>query len=345
MSLTDATASPVLEVRNLRAYYQMRYFGIEREVRAVDDITLHVNKNEIYGIAGESSCGKSSFIKTVAAANRPPLNVIGGSVRFSFVDRDIFALGEEELARVRWRHLSYIMQGSMNVLNPVRRIEKSFEDFAFRHIAKPAHEFRQIVEGHLERLHLQPAILRAYPHELSGGMRQRVTIALATICRPEFIIADEPTTALDVVVQKGVLSMIREVQQELGSSILFVTHDMTVHANMTDRLGIMYAGRLVEEAPTREIFANPLHPYTAHLIQSLPRIGDLSTKKALPGAPPNLAEPPEGCRFHPRCPLAMDICRRENPALTTLAPGHRAACFAASDAVQPAASRSVEARA
>jgi peptide/nickel transport system ATP-binding protein len=313
-------------------------------VRAVDGITLHVNKNEIYGIAGESSCGKSSVIKTVAAANRPPLNIIGGAVRFSFLDRDIFALGEEELARVRWKHLSYIMQGSMNVLNPVRRVEKSFEDFAFRHIGKSRAEFREIVAIHLERLHLDPAILNAYPHELSGGMRQRVTIALATICRPEFIIADEPTTALDVVVQKGVLSMIREVQQELGSSILFVTHDMTVHANMTDRLGVMYAGRLVEEAPTPEIFANPLHPSTPHLIQSLPRIGDLSTKRALPGAPPNQADPPKGCRFHPRGPLAMDIGRRENPELTTLAPGHRAACFAASDLVQPPAGAPAEAR-
>jgi peptide/nickel transport system ATP-binding protein len=341
--MTGSAPSPILAVENLRAYYQMRYFGIDREVRAVDGITLHVNRNEIYGIAGESSCGKSSFIKTVAAANRPPLNVIGGSVRFGFLDRDLLGLGEEELAQVRWKHLSYIMQGSMNVLNPVRRVEKSFEDFAFRHIAKPRPEFREVVERHLERLHLEPRILKAYPHELSGGMRQRVTIALATICRPEFIIADEPTTALDVVVQKGVLAMIREVQQELGSSILFVTHDMTVHANMTDRLGIMYAGRLVEEAPTREIFADPLHPYTAHLIQSLPRIGDLSTKKALPGAPPNLADPPRGCRFHPRCPLAMDICRRETPALTPLAPGHRVACFAAGPEVQPAAAVTAEA--
>jgi peptide/nickel transport system ATP-binding protein len=230
------------------------------------------------------------------------------------------------------------MQGSMNVLNPVRRIRKSFLDFAFRHIGRPEREFFEIVEHHLDRLHLSPEVLKAYPHELSGGMRQRVTIALATICRPEFIIADEPTTALDVVVQKGVLAMIREVQQEIGSSILFVTHDMTVHANMADRLGIMYAGRLVEEAPTREIFANPLHPYTAHLIQSLPRIGDLGPKKALPGAPPNLSAPPPGCRFHPRCPLAMDICRRENPALTTLGPGHRVACFAAGPEVRPAAS-------
>jgi len=328
-------AEPILSVRNLRAYYQMQYFGIDREVRAVDDITLQVNRNEIYGVAGESSCGKTSLIKTIAAANRPPLNVIGGSVKYSFLDRDIFRMSEDELSRVRWKHLSYIMQGSMNVLNPVRRIRKSFIDFAFRHINKPEREFFDIVARHLERLRLSPSVLKAYPHELSGGMRQRVTIALATICRPEFIIADEPTTALDVVVQKDVLAMIREVQQEMGSSILFVTHDMTVHANMADRLGIMYAGRLVEEAPTREIFANPLHPYTAHLIQSLPRIGDLSPKKALPGAPPNLSDPPAGCRFHPRCPLAMDICRRENPALTALRSGHRVACFAASSEVRP----------
>jgi peptide/nickel transport system ATP-binding protein len=339
-----SASGTILTVRNLRAYYQMQYFGIDREVRAVDDITLHVKRNEVYGIAGESSCGKTSFIKTIAAANRPPLNVVGGSARFSFLDGDIFRANEESLARVRWRHLSYIMQGSMNVLNPVRRIRKTFVDFAFRHIGQPQREFFEVVEAHLVRLRLSPSILKAYPHELSGGMRQRVTIALATICRPEFIIADEPTTALDVVVQKDVLSMIREVQQEMGSSILFVTHDMSVHANMADRLGIMYAGRLVEEAPTRDIFANPLHPYTAHLIQSLPRIGDLSLKKALPGAPPNLSDPPPGCRFHPRCPLAMDICRRENPALTPLARDHRVACFAASPEVRPASGSDPSAR-
>jgi peptide/nickel transport system ATP-binding protein len=337
-AIPDAARAPepVLTVTNLRAYYQMRYFGIDREVRAVDDVTLHVDRNEIYGLAGESSSGKTSFIKTLAAANRPPLNVIGGSVRFSFLDRDIHDLSEAALAAVRWKHLSYIMQGSMNVLNPVRRVKRSFLDFAYRHIARPMPEFIGIVEDHLDRLHLAPSVLGAYPHELSGGMRQRVTIALATICRPEFIIADEPTTALDVVVQKGVLAMIREVQREMGSSILFVTHDMAVHANMADRLGIMYAGRLVEEAPTREIFARPLHPYTAHLIQSLPRIGDLAPKKALGGTPPNLSAPPPGCRFHPRCPLAMDVCRRETPELTTLAPGHRVACFAASPEVRPA---------
>jgi peptide/nickel transport system ATP-binding protein len=158
-------------------------------------------------------------------------------------------------------------------------------------------------------------------------MRQRVTIALATVCRPEFIIADEPTTALDVVVQKDVLAMVREIQRELGSSILFVTHDMAVHANLADRLGIMYAGRLVEEGRTADIFRSPRHPYTAHLIASLPRLGDTAPKAGLSGAPPNLADPPPGCRFHPRCPRATDICRREAPPLEPLAPGHRVACF------------------
>jgi peptide/nickel transport system ATP-binding protein len=326
---------PVLRVDRLRAYYQAAYFGIHREVRAVDDITLQVNRNEIYGLAGESSSGKTSFIKVIAAANRPPLNVVSGSVRFSFLDRDIHSLSREELASFRWKHLSYIMQGSMNVLNPVRRVKHSFVDFAFEHLGLGRPRFMQAVEEHLLRLNLEPSALHAYPHELSGGMRQRVTIALATICRPEFIIADEPTTALDVVVQKGVLAMIREVQRELGSSIIFVTHDMAVHANMADRLGIMYAGRLVEEAPTSEVFAHPLHPDTLHLIQSLPRIGDIAPKQGLGGTPPNLSAPPPGCRFHPRCPLAMDICRREVPALTTLAPGHRVACFAADPQVRP----------
>jgi peptide/nickel transport system ATP-binding protein len=326
---------PVLRVRELRAYYQLGIFGITREVRAVDDITLDINANEIYGLAGESSSGKTSFIKTIAAANQPPLNVISGSVNYSFLDRDIHALSRSALEAVRWKHISYVMQGSMSVLNPVRRVSRTFIDFAFRHIGKPLPEFFAFVEAHLERLLLKPSVLNAYPHELSGGMRQRVAIALATICKPEFIIADEPTTALDVVVQKEVLAMMREIQREMRSSILFVTHDMSVHAHMADRLGIMYAGRLVEEAPTAELFTRPLHPYTQHLIQSLPRIGDATTRKGLSGAPPSLATPPAGCRFHPRCPVAMEQCRTQRPALTTLRPGHRVACFAASPEVLP----------
>jgi peptide/nickel transport system ATP-binding protein len=228
------------------------------------------------------------------------------------------------------------MQGSMSLLNPVRRVRSAFEDFAFRPMGLPTDKFWTQVETHLQRLELSPHVLSAYPHQLSGGMRQRVVIALATVCQPEFVIADEPTTALDVVVQKDVLAMIRDVQRQMGSSVVFVTHDMSVHANTADRVGIMYAGRLVEEGPTTTIFAAPRHPYTAHLVGSLPRIGDTSPKAMLEGRPPNLAEPPSGCRFHPRCPLAIDTCTTEVPPLEIVGPDHRAACWRSVD-VRPLA--------
>jgi len=249
----DGAGAPVLRVDNIQAHFLTHYFGINRDVKAVDGITFDVHANEIYGLAGESSSGKTTLIKTIAGAIKPPLRVVGGRISFSFLPgyEGLHAAPPSEIERVRWRHLSYIMQGSMNVLNPLRRVRSTFRDFAWRHMGGSAQAFDERVVEHLARVRLDPSVLSAYPHELSGGMRQRVTIALATICKPEFIIADEPTTALDVVVQKGVLGMIREVQREMGSSILFVTHDLSVHANTLNKKGIMYTGRLVEEAPTR----------------------------------------------------------------------------------------------
>jgi len=241
-----AETEDILTVKGLKAYYRMAYFGVEREVRAVDDITLSVRKNEIYGIAGESSSGKTTLIKTFAAAIRPPLRIVDGSMTYHFQTGDIdpYTATKAQVDALRWKRLSYIMQGSMSLLNPVRRIRTTFEDFAFRPMGRPKREFWDRVEAHLRRLELSPDLLSAYPHQLSGGMRQRATIALATVCQPEFVIADEPTTALDVVVQKDVLAMIRDVQREMGSSVVFVTHDMSVHANTADRIGIIYAGRL-----------------------------------------------------------------------------------------------------
>jgi peptide/nickel transport system ATP-binding protein len=328
----------VLTVTGLKAYYRMAYFGVDREVRAVDDVTLSVRKNEIYGIAGESSSGKTTLIKTFASAIRPPLRIVGGSMTYHFKNGDIdpYAAPKAKVDALRWSHLSYIMQGSMSLLNPVRRIRRTFEDFAFRPMGLPSAEFWGRVEAHLQRLDLSPSVLSAYPHQLSGGMRQRVTIALATVCQPEFVIADEPTTALDVVVQKDVLAMIRDVQRQMGSSVVFVTHDMSVHASIADRIGIMYAGRLVEEGPTRALFAAPRHPYTAHLVASLPRIGDTTPKAALEGRPPNLAEPPTGCRFHPRCPLAIEKCTTDVPPLEPVGLEHRSACWRSVD-VRPLA--------
>jgi peptide/nickel transport system ATP-binding protein len=326
---TEASREPVLRVDDLRAYYRTRHFGVEREVKAVDGVSFEVRDNEIYGLAGESSSGKSTLLKAVAAAMRPPLQVVGGTVRLRFLQaKSLHEASSAELAQLRWRKLSYIMQGSMSALNPVRRVRRSFEDFAARHLRETGAAFDAKVVAHLSHLRLDQGVLDAFPHELSGGMRQRVTIALATICRPDLVIADEPTTALDVVVQKDVLDMIRDLQRQSGSSLLLVTHDLGVHAYLTDRLAIMYGGRLVEEAPTEALFGNPQHPYAKHLIASLPRIGEEAPKVALSGGPPNLAGPPAGCRFHPRCPLAMERCRRETPAMTTIAPNHRVACFA-----------------
>jgi len=319
----------VLAVEGLRAWYRTGTFGVPRDVRAVDGVSLSVEAGEIYGLAGESSSGKTTLIKTIAAATQPPLEVMAGTITFAFPGGPIEMQRADRraLAAIRWRHLSYIMQGSMSVLNPVRRVRHAFVDFAFRHLGLPKPQFLETVRAHLQRLQLGPDVLDAFPHQLSGGMRQRVTIALATVCRPEFIIADEPTTALDVVVQKEVLAMIREIQRELGSSVLFVTHDMAVHANLANRLGIMYGGRLVEEGRTDQLFRTPRHPYTAHLIASLPRLGDTAPKAGLSGTPPNLADPPSGCRFHPRCPRATDLCRREVPPLEPVVAGHRVACF------------------
>jgi peptide/nickel transport system ATP-binding protein len=323
-----------LEVTDLRAYYITEAFGVSRQVRAVDGVSLRIERNEIYGLAGESSSGKTTLIRTVAGAVRPPLRVLSGDIAFDFGGERFAMQGATpaQLAAIRWKHLSYIMQGSMSVLNPVRRVRHSFVDFAHRHVGGTMPAFLDAVRHHLHRLELTPDVLEAYPHELSGGMRQRIAIALATICRPDFIIADEPTTALDVVVQKSVLAMIRAIQREIGSSMLFVTHDLSVHANLSDRLGIMYAGRLVEEATTADIFRRPRHPYTVHLVGSLPRLGDTTEKPGMDGTPPNLADPPSGCRFHPRCPLAMTICREEVPTLELAARDHRVACFAAGKA-------------
>jgi peptide/nickel transport system ATP-binding protein len=333
-----AATEDVLTVDGLKAYYRTKYFGVDREVRAVDDITLSIRKNEIYGLAGESSSGKTTLIKTFAAAIRPPLRIVGGSMTYHFKNGDIdpYAAAKAKVDALRWKHLSYVMQGSMSLLNPVRRVRSAFEDFAIRPMGLPTDEFWSRVEAHLQRLELSPNVLSAYPHQLSGGMRQRVVIALATVCQPEFVIADEPTTALDVVVQKDVLAMVRDVQRRMGSSVVFVTHDMSVHANTADRVGIMYAGRLVEEGPTTTIFAAPRHPYTAHLVGSLPRIGDTTPKVMLEGRPPNLAEPPTGCRFHPRCPLAVDKCTTEVPPLESVGFEHRSACWRSAE-VRPLA--------
>ncbi len=328
----------LLHMEDVKAYYRTDAYGISRSVRAVDGVSMELYENEIYGVAGESSCGKTTLIKVISGTVKPPLRIEAGNIEYNFgaFHMDMRQIDPEEMRQnVRWKEISYVMQGSMSVLNPVRKIMRTFEDIVGTHQGIPDKKaFREQMREHVMRLGLPPDVLSLYPHQLSGGMRQRVAIALATVFNPSLIIADEPTTALDVVVQRGVLHMLKEIQAESANTVLLVTHDLAVHANVADRVGIMYAGRIVEEGPTQTIFNAPRHPYTEHLINSLPVIGDKSMKKSLGGAPPNLADPPSGCRFHPRCPLAIDICQTVNPEMVMLSDRHRAACHLVTEASQ-----------
>ena len=328
----------LLQVKGLKAYYKTEMYGISRLVKAIDDVSLELRPNEIYGLAGESSCGKTTLIKVLSGSVKPPLRVFEGSVNYQFKagSKNILTIPNDELQRnVRWKEISYVMQGSMSVLNPVRKVVKTFEDIVSTHEGiKNRKEFLESIKEHIKKLGLPSDVLKSFPHELSGGMRQRVAIALATVFHPSLIIADEPTTALDVVVQRGVLQLLKEIQGESKNTVLLVTHDMAVHANVADRVAIMYAGRIVEEAPTEVIFRRPEHPYTKHLINSLPVIGDKSGKGSLEGTPPNLANPPEGCRFHPRCKQALEICEKEVPPMRLLGKEHRGACHLLQEAKQ-----------
>jgi len=326
----------LLNVQNLRAYYLTEAYGISRTVRAVDGVSFDLFPNEIYGVAGESSCGKTTLIKVISGNIKHPLKAIEGSVNYNFGDYtvDMLQISENELREnVRWKRISYVMQGSMSVLNPVRKVVKTFQDITDTHERiTDKKKFLEDTRKHINQLGLPTDVLSAYPHQLSGGMRQRVAIALATVFQPALIIADEPTTALDVVVQRGVLHMLKDIQAMSNNTVLLVTHDMAVHANVANRVMIMYAGRIAEEAPTETIFNAPLHPYTQHLINSLPMIGEKSTKASLKGSPPNLADPPAGCRFHPRCPYVMDECRTVVPDLVSVKERHRVACHLVKDA-------------
>lgn len=321
---------PILRTESLYTCYVLDYHGSQKVVQAVNEVELEIWENEVYGIAGESGCGKSTLLKALAAVIEPPLRHLGGKIFYQIAGEevDISTLDPEELRQLRWDYVSYVPQGSMSVLNPVVKLKDTYQDFIISHVdGKSREEAFKMAKAHIAELGLPPEVMDAYPHQLSGGMRQRVTIALAALLSPKVIIADEPTTALDVVVQRGVVQLIKDIQARLENTVILVTHDMGVHANVADRIGIMYAGKMVEEAPTETIFSEPLHPYTQYLISSLPKFGDKSRRESVPGSPPSLSELPKGCAFHPRCPLAMEICKEQTPYYHAIKPGHKVACW------------------
>jgi len=321
----------ILRTDQLKAFYILEMQGTQKIVKAVDNVNLTIYENEIYGIAGESGCGKTTLLKALYNDYVPPLRLISGKIYYHInldEEVDVTTLSQEENRRLRMEFISYIPQGSMSVLNPVLKLKETYKDFIGSHLSDQSQaEIFELARKQIQVLGLPQNILDIYPHQLSGGMRQRVTIALASLLKPRIMIGDEPTTALDVVVQRGVIQMLKTIQENLKNTIILVTHDMGVHANIADRIGIMYAGKIVEEATTEQIFSQPRHPYTQFLINSLPKFGDKNMRSSVPGSPPSLADLPSGCPFHPRCPHVKEICRQQMPDFYHLDENHKVACW------------------
>lgn len=315
----------MLKVENLSASYQT----IDGDVHVIKDLDFEIRDNEIFGIAGESGCGKTTLLKTLYDIVEFPLVIDQGKVILSGEKNgNKFSYESGQIRKSWWNHISYVPQAAQSVLNPIVRLKKQFLDSIPAEDKKNETEEQTLarVAKYLEDLSLSPDVLESYPFQLSGGMRQRVIIALATFMSPSVVLADEPTTALDVVVQRGILMMLMRLQKQFKNTLVIVSHDMGVHYQITNRMAIMYSGSVIELGETEGIFSDPVHPYTQMLVNSLPRVGDKSQKVGIPGRPPALKNPPPGCRFAPRCPHATDRCRSEVPKFREVKPGRFAAC-------------------
>jgi peptide/nickel transport system ATP-binding protein len=301
-------------------------FALEKSVvHAVDGVSFTLRDGEALGIAGESGCGKTTTALSLVRLLPGNGRIAAGSVRMYGVD--LIEKSDAGLRRYRWREISIIFQGAMNALNPVVRIGDQIAEPMVERLQLPKEEARKRARDLLERVGIPRKRADAYPHELSGGMRQRAMIAMALACDPAIVIGDEPTTALDVMVQAQVLQLLEELREELGLSLILITHDLSVIAETCDRVMIMYAGRVAEEGPVGRIFSEPRHPYTQMLMRAFPNIhADRRTLGVIHGLPPDLRDPPPGCRFHPRCPMAMDVCREERPPELLFEDGVRVAC-------------------
>lgn len=311
----------ILNVNDLRVYYHTQ----AGPVKAVDGVSFTLRKGERFGLVGESGSGKSTAAFGILRLTKPPAHIEGGQVLLN--GADLLQLSAAEIKKRRFAELSLIPQGAMNSLNPVLRIREQLCDVIKEHeqsMSRAALDERAYQL--LEMVGLKRAVINRFPHELSGGMKQRVCIAMAISLQPKVIIADEPTSALDVVTQRQIMETLARVQAEIHASVILVGHDMGLMAQFVDTIGVMYAGRLVEVGPVKELFKEPLHPYTQMLISSLPSLESRGVFKGIPGIAPSLRNPPSGCHFHPRCPAVMSYCSAKDPKLMEIRPGRWVAC-------------------
>jgi len=315
------TPGPVLAVDDLRMHYTTRA-GV---VRAVDGVSFSVERGQSLGLVGESGCGKSSIAMTLLKLLPDNARLVSGSISLNGVD--LAPLGEEEMRAHRWDRISMVFQAAMNSLDPVYRVGDQIIEALEAHAATAEREAMERVRELFDLVSLDPSFIMRYPHEYSGGMRQRAIIAMALACEPDIMIADEPTTALDVIVQDRILREMQAIQQSLDMSMIYISHDMAVIAEVCDLVGVMYAGKLVEFGPTAEVYGNPIHPYTQALMSAFPSVrGEKHDLATLPGEPPDLLDPPGGCRFNPRCEYATDECRTSEPPVVQRG-DHWAVCW------------------
>lgn len=311
----------LLEVRELRTYFKTQ----EGTLRAVDGVDFSLDKGQAMGLAGESGCGKTTAALSIMKLLPANGYIAGGSI--VFMGQDMSKVTGDKLRAIRWRDISIIFQGAMNALNPVKRVGDQIVEPILLHEKVTEEIAMKRVRELFELVGINPNRIREYPHEFSGGMRQRVMIAMALACKPRLVIADEPTTALDVMIQAQILQLLKNLQKELDLAMIIISHDLSVLAETCDFLSIMYAGKIVERSTATSVFMNPQHPYTKGLIAAFPNIkGEKKMPASIAGNPPNLIHPPVGCRFSPRCYAVQEICKQQEPPLVEVEPGHFAAC-------------------
>lgn len=311
---------PLIDVEDLTIHYMTR----KGPAQAVDRVSFSIEENQTTGLIGESGCGKTTTAMSIMQFVKPPGKIVGGKIKF--LDRDLLSMTREEIRRIRGSNISIVRQEAQNALNPVMPIGKQITEMIIAHEDTTRESALARAKQQLNLVGISHKRINAYPHELSGGMKQRAMVAIATACNPRFLILDEPTTGLDVIVQRQILVMLKGLKNELGLTAVFISHDLSVVAETCDRVAVMYAGRIMEESDTKSLYANPLHPYSKALISAYPSLtGERKKLFSIPGAPPGLINPPDGCLFAPRCSQAKSICQKEKPKVNCV-DGRSVAC-------------------